>query len=154
MAKMHLLRAPSLGPRADDPDTFPRRGVRGGGRGILLYAPVSDHMPRTSRCHQEPTALGGHSDLQGQGAGAHFLSQHSRGAGRRGQGTTFTGQQVWAKGPVKGPQSVRGSCPLLGEDLSAHPPCRSSVLSAGSSFPFPPGQALSRWAGPLTACLH
>lgn len=98
MAKMHLLRAPSLGPRADDPDTFPRRGVRGRGRGIPLYAPASDHMPRTSRCHQEPTALGGTRICRGRVLGLTFSLSTAEGQAGEDRGLLLLGSRCGQRG--------------------------------------------------------
>lgn len=163
-AKMRLLRGQSLGPRADDPDTFPRRGGRGGAR---LYAPAirasspggarpaSDHTPRQLLLSGAHSA-GRLSGLQGRVLGLTFSLGTARGGGRQER----TGDRLYraagvSKASLKAPQSAHGSCPLLGEDLPAPPSCQISVPSPGCIF-----LLLSRTgchagpAVPLTACLR
>lgn len=98
---MHLLRAQSLGLVADDPDTFPRRGVYGGHPCYQSLLPRWWEAGLSSHAMHQLLMSGAHSAegalrSAGQSGGAHFLSQHRLGVGedRRGQGTDFTGQQV------------------------------------------------------------
>ena len=113
MAKMHLLRALSLGPGADDPDTFPRWGVHGGGRerGIPLYAPAIRASAPLITCHAPATAI---RSPQRWGplrsAGAEYWGSLSLSAQQRGRQERPEDYLYWAAGVSKGASERTPKC--------------------------------------------